>query len=549
MLYISVFTLVTYANALKLPGQVTGVSFHTNDSLLQEIYDRAEIIALGNIQYFGDRRVMIEGAQYRNVWLETQPMGGYMYAKRNPEIALNNIGIFVEHQREDGRLPGVIYRRNGTIEPNYCQFQGFCFPMPAYETYFLLGKDRLFLEKIYNSLEKFDSYLWKNRDSDNNGCLESWCIYDTGEDHGIRFNEFPNAWSFEFPPSKEAALRLSPEELRLHCKETFYDSLVPMTVPIESMDIMSYSYSCRAVLSMISAELDASKIKYWSEAAMDVRRKIRDYLWIEDRSACFDRDADNKTMPVLLHNNLRCMYFGSFDQDMADMFVRDHLMNQEEFWTPMPLPSVAANDQAFRNTEGNNWNGQPQGLTYQRSIRALENYGHFAELTLIGMKFLEALSRSKCFTQQFDPFAQTVYNTNDGYGPSALSALEFVSRLYGIHISRDEIHWSCLESVFEYRYTQIWNSTEYSLHTEGDRAVCSVNGIEIFSFARGARVVTCPEGKPKRIIGITPGSVTFSLDIIPGQVIHLEPNTIYNITANCLFEKMPAPAFYAPFAY
>jgi len=36
------------------------------------------------------------------------------------------------------------------------------------------------LQKVYASLEKFDAYLWKTRDSDHNGCLESWCIYDTG---------------------------------------------------------------------------------------------------------------------------------------------------------------------------------------------------------------------------------------------------------------------------------------------------------------------------------------------------------------------------------
>ena len=57
---------------------------------------------------------------------------------------------------------------------------------------------------------------------------------------------------------------------------------------------------------------------------------------------------------------------------------------RSEFWTPTPLPSIAASDPRFENKEGNNWSGPPEGLTYQRAIRALESYGHHAELVLLG---------------------------------------------------------------------------------------------------------------------------------------------------------------------
>lgn len=86
---------------------------------------------------------------------------------------------------------------------------------------------------------------------------------------------------------------------------------------------------------------------------------LKNYLWDEEKKAFYDKDKENKTMPILLHNNLRCMYFGSFDQDMADKFVRVHFLNPSEFRTPMPLPSMAANDPMFKNEEGNNWSGQP----------------------------------------------------------------------------------------------------------------------------------------------------------------------------------------------
>ena len=99
------------------------------------------------------------------------------------------------------------------------------------------------------------------------------------------------------------------------------------------------------------------------------------------------------------------MYWGSISQKMADAFVRQHLLNPQEFWTPLPLPSVAVNDPLFRNAPENNWSGQCEGLTYQRAIIALESYGYEPIVTKLGRKLLDAIIRGGyVFTQQFDPF-------------------------------------------------------------------------------------------------------------------------------------------------
>ncbi len=53
-------------------------------------------------------KVLVEGGGYNNAWLETQPMGGEMFAKHNLQIAMNNQVIFMLGQRADGRLPGMV---------------------------------------------------------------------------------------------------------------------------------------------------------------------------------------------------------------------------------------------------------------------------------------------------------------------------------------------------------------------------------------------------------------------------------------------------------
>ena len=63
---------------------------------------------------------------------------------------------------------------------------------------------------------------------------------------------------------------------------------------------------------------------------------------------------------VLTHNTLRCMYWNSLPAPLGARFVKEHLCNPAEFWTPMPLPSVAVNDPLFRNVTTNNWSVEPR---------------------------------------------------------------------------------------------------------------------------------------------------------------------------------------------
>lgn len=515
------FFLILFSVAfLELSAQSssikTAVTFTTNDSLLAKVYSSAEEKCLKNIQQFGQYKVLVEGAGYPNVWLETQPMGGYMYAKRNLEIAKNNIEIFIANQRSDGRLPGMIGLTNYPFFPGeirtgkdslsvyYGWLQGFCFPSPAFELYYWLQKDKVYLKRLYASLEHFDNYLWKTRDSDGDGCLETWCVWDTGEDMCIRLENSPDGWGYDFPPSVKFLEKMDTLALKKHFYQQPFNKNIEIPVPMESMDIMSYSYSARHILSLISKVLSNGKELFWKNKALAVRSTLKNYLWDKKKQACFDRGADNKTLPALIHNNLRCMYFGSFDQEMADAFVKKHLMNQKEFWTPMPLPSIAANDSLFRNISGNNWSGQPQGLTYQRSIEALENYGHFAELTLIGKKLLSSTKRSLHFSQQFDPFTGEPNNSGDGYGPTMLSVLEFISRLYGVHYTKDKLLWSSITTDGNYSstYKQTIGDKEYTLTVNDNLMNAFINGKKIFTCSAGVRIVTDDDGSLLEITGI-----------------------------------------------
>lgn len=470
-------TLLALKGNKTMDIRQTGVTFQTDDRGLQQVFDLAEAKLKQNLRDFAGHKVLVEGGGYNKIWLETQPMGGEMYAKRDMEAAANNQLLFMAHQRADGRIPGSIMVQDGKLIPQFNKFQGFCFPAPALNMYYWLGKDREYLKQLKAALEGFDRYLWQVRDSDGDGCLESWCVTDTGEDKALRYGDAPFWWEGETPPGESAV------------------------VPMASMDIMSFSYSARETLAHISGILGNGREGFWQDQATAVRGKIREHLWDERRGACYDRDKSGRVMDILTHNNLRCMYWHAFFPDMAARFVRAHLLDPREFWTPFPLPSIAANDPMFRSNPGNDWSGQPQGLTWQRAITALENYGFYNILPLLGERLFQALGRDRVFTQQFDPFTGRAAGGTDGYGPTMLAALEYLSRLHGVHLQGEELWWGAWgtrETVYEQR----WGDSVFRIVCDAEQAEAFIDGRQVFKTETGVRTVTDHQGSILRKISL-----------------------------------------------
>jgi hypothetical protein len=485
----------------------TGVEFETTDTFLLNLYRAAEKVCAGNIRNFAGRNVLIEGGGYNGVWIETQPMGGEMYAKRNITPGMNNMLYLIEFQHENGRMPGLVGFENDKPHAVWTCMGDIYFPFPALNMYYWNKKrDKAFLQKVYDAFERFDEYRWRYRDSDGDGCLETWCVWDTGEDNSLRFAGTQlnsGGWIGETPPDDPV-------------------------FPVESMDYMANSYDMRMTMARISELLGLGKEKELREKAKAVQDKIIDYLWDESRGACFDRDRENRTMPTLVHNNLRLMYHNALTQEMADRFVQEHLLNPDEFWTPFPLPSIAVNDPIFRNGVDNDWGGPPMGLTYQRAIHALENYGYYSIITALGEKLLDNVGQKNFFSQQFDPFTGE-FGTVDwrrDYGPTALSVLEYISRLYGIHVQEDEIWWGCLGKT--YTYTQHWGGDDYKIVSENGSAKGFFNGKEIFNVSNGLRVVTDYGGKVLKIINITnePKQIEYHANGKKGIIKEVQPDDI-----------------------
>ncbi|MBQ9115406.1 MAG: hypothetical protein IJY04_00110 [Clostridia bacterium] len=520
------------------PVTETGVRFHTEDKVKAYVFNRAEDICEQNVAMFGDTKVLMEGAKYTGVWLETQPMGGEMYASRNMEIGANNHLIFMKNQRRDGRVPGMIRYdppwKGVTV--HYDWFQGDFFTPSAMRMYYLLGKDKNYLSLLYDFLRDFDEYLWANRANNPDRCLEAWCVWDTAEDNstellanGLHAHN-NGAWCGEKPPKNHGKM------------------------PFRSTAFMAYSYSHLTTLAEISDILGNGEGYIWRARAKEVQDLAIKALWDDERGAFYDTDKDGNRIYCLTQKNIKAMYHGLFTQEMAERFVREHLLNPEEFNTAFPLPAIAANDPLFYiNNEENNlspealaevlknsgddtldnsWSGPSQGLTYQRSIDALLRYGFHAEVTALGRKLMENLHREQKFVQQYHPHTGKAAEGMDGYGPTALAALEYVTHLCGVDYACDKFTWSSVRDGAASEFTQTLFGDEYTLkRTAEGKATAYKNGEKLFSFTDGLRVITDASGNIKEIYGAETAPTAVTVETKSGEQFNFtaQPNGKYTV--------------------
>ena len=526
----------------------TGVKFSIRDENIQKVYNDCAELTKQNIKQFGDRRVMVEGAKYKGVWLETQHMGGEMYATRDMEIALNNHLIFMQYQRRDGRMPGMITFAlpwNGMcVHQDW--MQGDFFTKSALRMYWFIGEDKEYLKKLYVSLKDFDEYLWNYRDSDGDGCLETWCVWDTGDDNNTRLlsqgihSKDHGSWCGEEAPTDRGGM------------------------PFESAEYMAYSYSHRMALAEISDILENGEGDFWRAEAKKVADKIEEYLWDDEKKAVYDRDKHNEMMYVLSLENLKCMYHGAFSQEMADAFIEKHLADPDEFFTPLPLPNIAANDPCFYvneelnnftpemdakirpfmagDTLDNSWSGPVEGLSLQRSLEALTGYGHHAEASVIGRKWIDNLAKWQRYVQQYNPMTGEPAPGESGYGPTILSALEYMTYLWGVDFVKGELIWSCAQDGADSEYTQKLFGHDYTLKRENGTASLLKDGELLAKSTCGVRLVTDLDGRVKSVVGIETAPVDWTLTVGDAAVCaQILPNQQFKVRDGVLTEEKKVP--------
>lgn len=461
----------------------TGAEFRSENKKLNMLYERAHGILMDSLKPFGEREIITENPESGSISLLWGALGAQTLSSYDLAAAFDSVMSFFVSRRTDGRLASSVVAKGDRIIPKYEKLSGFCFAAEALELFYLSKKkEAAYLERLYRVLSEFDTYLWKHYDMNEDGCLTLLSASDAEEEGAI---------------GRFAPLQLVQRgELR---------AVSPF--PIDAVDLMAEAYAIRAVLAECAVLLGNGQDKYWSEKANVVKQTIRERFWLDGEGAFFDRDYRGGVIHNLTLNNLSLLYCGAVDKDAADRLMNEHILNTNEFWGKMPLPTVALDGKYFLNEAKDSFNGSARSLTYRRAIRAFENYGYYSALSELGRRFLSVISESDVFPVQLDPVTAEPSGLEKGtaYMPAASAVLEFIKRFYGVYVAKDTICFGTYgtqsDESTEYRF--LWGSDEYLLVSERETVSAYVSGKHLFTVTGGTRVFTDCYGTSPRVVNVT----------------------------------------------
>ena len=243
----------------------------------------------------------------------------------NAELCRSLIRTFFAHQREDGSLPRHIHvDRVDPADSDDADWGG------AFDALNAVAPDAAFAAEMYFRLARYADWLIRTRDAESSGLFGA----DRSGAVGGRGGRYPLLGPAAAPPpSRDRSRGATPEPAA------------------KSVEITVYAYRLLRVLERFATQSgQRAESARWGGAADRTRRAVRDRMWSIDLATFCDLDP--RTGNVVGGRTDR-----GFLPFVTDLASDDHrhglertLLDPEKFWTPFPVPSLAAADPRFDAT-------------------------------------------------------------------------------------------------------------------------------------------------------------------------------------------------------
>lgn len=213
---------------------------------------------------------------------------------------------------------------------------------------------------IYDLFSKNIEWLYKNRDSNNDGLVEFVNSYTSGCDNSPRFDSL-----FE-------------EKGRIGKMR-----------PIQSVEQNTWLCLLHNELAEIAEQSgDKTAAADHRNRAKLLEEKIEKYMWDEKTGFYYDIEvANNRKVMVKTQMGFMAMFLPGVNKDRVKRLVKEHLLNPSEFWAKYPVPSVAMDEPSF--TSDDMWRG-PVWINVNWLICiALDQNGYSKEARELARKTVE----------------------------------------------------------------------------------------------------------------------------------------------------------------
>lgn len=297
--------------------------------------------------------------------------GGLIAGAQDEALAYRQIESLIEEMRH-GMIP--------CTSSEVCTFDDRAqLPVVTYCALKLFRQfgDLEFLQRIYPRLREHHRWFLKYRDGNGDGLFEWGTNLEvTHTDYAGYLNE----------AKAESGLDNSP----------MYDETVfnPDTHTMELVDVglscgvALDAWSLAEVAALLGLEEDARELRAEFD---EIAARINAILWNEELGIYCNRHWDGRFSSILSPTCFYPMLAGIAPRERAERMVREHLLNEEEFWGEFVIPSVTKRSLAFQDNDY--WRGRIWAPTNFLVYEGLKRSGFDEIAHLLARKSLDLFLR------------------------------------------------------------------------------------------------------------------------------------------------------------
>ena len=263
----------------------------------------------------------------------------------DPDRARGTIRTFLDRQRDDGSIPGILYVDGEHASASYFADWGGSV-LAVHEVH----PDRAFLEEARAPLCNYADFLDRTRDPDRTGLFRVLDPYETGQETMSRYT------------AVDASSDLHHFDYRLD---------------LFGVDITVYMYRLRRALARMATTLGKlAEARIHDEAADRTASAVRARMWDAKAGLFFDVEPRSGSRTAV--RAAVCFYPWMTDiaGEVHTAGIERNLLDPGSFRTPFPVPSTAVSDPTF-DPDGF-WKGVRQNCPWNGRVWPMAN-SHVAE--------------------------------------------------------------------------------------------------------------------------------------------------------------------------
>lgn len=316
-------------------------------------------------RYYTTREAMTPSKfYYLGVWQWDAYFHALAYRHVNQNLAQDQLRILLDHQREDGMLPDAVHDEGLVTHLDFPVDADVTKPpLVAWAAWklFQVNQDREFLNEIYEPLVRWNRWWFEKNDLDGNGLCEYQHPFSSGLDDSPLWDD---------------------------------------GMPVESPDLNTYLCLQQEALANIAGAIGESQAAdHWRRLADEIALRMLARMWDED-AGMFWAFHNGQKVKVRTLFNLYPLLTGRMPEAVARRLVAN-LLDEDQFWTPYPLPSVALNDPKFDPDQM--WRGPSWININYLFIEGLERAGYPRLSKQLRQRTLKMISQHADINEYYNP--------------------------------------------------------------------------------------------------------------------------------------------------